>query len=463
MKTRKGFFSILALLSIITYANRSGLALAVGTSVQTPNANNSIFLPIILNQKPPATILVSVSSDGTQGNDASGSLGLSISADGRYVAFESLANNLVPNDINDKWDVFLRDLLTGEIEIISLAYDGSQGNNDSGRNLIISLDGRYVVYESWASNLIPSDTNESTDTFIYDRISRTTTLVSKSSNGEQANEGSYQPAISTNGRYVAFYSVASNLVSGDSNDTWDVFVHDIHTGTTVLVSKTSEGFQGNDTSTSPSMSGDGRYVAFGSLASNLVLNDTNQASDIFIHDTETGITKRVSLASDGTQGNGSSYGPSLSADGRYVAFMSFADNLVENDKNNYADVFVHDTQTGTTQLVTKSTDGVQGSGGIVGLIISADGRYIAFGTISAVLVPDDTNEAMDVFIHDRLTGVTELVSKSSDGTLGNASSGAWELGISANGCSVAFHSHATNLVDEDTNGTTDVFVRDCGR
>ncbi|HEY9821824.1 MAG TPA: DUF4347 domain-containing protein [Candidatus Sericytochromatia bacterium] len=185
-------------------------------------------------------------------------------------------------------------------------------------------------------------------------------LVSIGTDGTQGNDRSYHSSISADGRYVVFRSEASNLVSGDTNNTSDIFVYDRQTDTTRRVSVNSSGTQGNGFSQSPSISADGRYVAFNSDASNLVSSDTNNTSDIFVHDLQTDTTRRVSINSNGTQGNSASYRPSISADGRYVAFNSDASNLVSGDTNNTSDIFVHDLQTDTTRRVSVATDGIQG-------------------------------------------------------------------------------------------------------
>jgi Tol biopolymer transport system component len=342
------------------------------------------------------------------------------------------------------------------VQLVSVASDGTQGNSHSG-SPSISADGRYVAFASYASNLVPGDTNGVMDVFVHDRLTGQTTRVSVASDGTQGNGESRYPSISADGRYVAFMSYASNLVPGDTNGKADVFVHDRLTGQTTRVSVASDGTQGNGDSWGwPSISADGRYVAFESSASNLVPGDTNGRADIFVHDRLTGQTTRVSVASDGTQGNNSSVWPSISADGRYVAFMSYASNLVPGDTNGALDIFVHDRLTGQTTRVSVASDGTQGNGYSWDSSISADGRYVAFESWASNLVPGDTNGKQDIFVHDRLTGQTTRVSVASDGTEGNNNSG-WPS-ISADGRYVAFHSDASNLVPGDTNGRADVFV-----
>ena len=355
---------------------------------------------------------VSVSSNGAQGNSWSAGGG-TISADGRYVAFPSAASNLVSGDTNKTYDVFVHDRETGQITSVSVSSVGMQGNRYSYQPFI-SASGRFVAYSSAASNLVPADTNELIDIFVHDREMGQTTRVSVSSDGGQANRHSYLPSISDDGRYVAFYSEATNLVSGDTNGAADVFVHDRETGQTRRVSVSSEGVQGNFDSKNPSISADGRFVAFTSDASNLVSGDTNGTYDIFVHDRFSGETTRVSVASDGTEANGKNFGshyPYLTADGRYVTFGSFASNLVAGDTNGFVDIFVHDRETGETTRVSVSSTGVQGnSDSYSPSSISDDGRYVAFYSDASNLVVDDTNGCRDIFVHDRQSGQTERVS-----------------------------------------------------
>ncbi len=422
---------------------------------------------------------VSVATDGEQANGRSGYP--TISADGRYVAFNSWASNLVSGDTNDWADVFVYDRQTGQTSLVSVDSDGRQGNRVSGLPFI-SADGRYVAFDSNAINLVGDDTNNSCDkngnpannlagiilncrdVFVHDRQTRQTSRVSVASDGTQGNGSSGWASISADGRYVAFYSEANNLVSGDTNGGTDVFVHDRQTRQTSRVSVASDGTQGNAPGGRAfvawagfaSISADGRYVAFWSVANNLVSGDTNDIDDVFVHDRQTRQTSRVSIASDGTQGNRRSGWPSISADGRYVAFWSEASNLVSDDTNGVADVFVHDRKAGTTTRVSVASDGAQGNERSSGLSISADGRYVAFWSVASTLVNGDTNGRQDVFIHDRETGWTSRVSVASDGARANDWSGS--PSISADGRFVAFESVVSNLVSGDTNNETDILV-----
>ena len=407
------------------------------------------------------TTRVSVATGGVQGSGNSSDV--SLSADGRYMAFESTANNLVAGDTNNRSDIFIHDRLTKQTTRVSVATGGAQGNNHS-HHPSLSADARYVAFNSAASNLVAGDTNGFYDVFIHDRLTGQTTRVSVATDGTQAfgsNDGS--PALSADGRYVAFFVFDSNLVAGDTNFTEDIFVHDRLTKQTTRVSVATDGTQGNSYSFSPSLSADGRYVAFWSVASNLVAGDTNFTGDAFVHDRLTKQTTRVSVSAAGVQGNGESGHfaeprPGLSADGRYVAFHSDASNLVVGDTNNASDAFVHDRVTGQTTRVNVTTGGAQGNDYTYDATLSADGRYVAFVSWASNLIAGDTNGTSDVFVHDRLTKQTTQVSVATNGTKGNSSSDFSSL--SADGRCVAFVSWGNNLVAGDTNGSTDVFIRD---
>jgi len=380
----------------------------------------------IHNNKTNVTEIVSVASDGTRANDWSGTP--AISADGRYVAFYSSATNLVDEEVgtDENGDslggIFIHDTKTGETVLVNVASDGTPANDYSGSKmgLSISADGRYVTFGSSATNLVDNDNNGQFDVFVHDMLTGTNTIVSVASDGTEADGTSDGGRISADGRYVAFLSWASNLVDNDSNGFNDIFVHDMLTGETTRISVASDGTEANaDCNDIPSISADGRYVAFGSSATNLVEgitnidNNGNPASNMFVHDTLTGVTTRINVASDGTQANNNSGGGTISANGRYVAFQSFASNLVADDNNvdtdgnPITDIFVHDTLTGITTIVSVASDGTQANGHSNGPSISADGRYVAFGSMASNLVTGDTNvdadgnPLSDIFIRDR--------------------------------------------------------------
>jgi Tol biopolymer transport system component len=404
-----------------------------------------------------AISLVSVGTGGTQGNSSSYSP--SISADGRYVAFVSDASNLVSGDTNGSGDIFIYDTASNTTRRVSVGDNGIQGNGSSF-SPFISADGRYVAFMSLASNLVSGDTNGTPDIFVYDTAANTTRRVSVDDNGIEGNDFSFNPSISADGRYVVFESDASNLVSGDTNGTFDIFVYDTVANTTRRVSVDDNGTQGNDFSFLSSISADGRYVAFGSDASNLVSGDTNNTQDIFVYDTVANTTRLVSVDDNGIQGNSFSFNPSISADGRYVAFESNADNLVSGDTNNSWDTFVHDTVANTTRRVSVNDNGIEGNRDSFSPSISVDGRYVAFWSSADNLVSGDSNDAPDTFVHDTVANTTRRVSVGDNDTqmIGISTSPS----ISADGRYVAFDSSASNLVSGDTNGTSDIFVYDRG-
>jgi Tol biopolymer transport system component len=404
-----------------------------------------------------STERASVDSGGVEGNAYSEVP--SLSADGRFVAFRSDASNLVAGDTNGQRDLFVRDRQNGATERVSVDSSGVQGNGDSHFSAL-SADGRFVAFDSSSGNLVANDTNGFKDIFVRDRLLGTTELVSVDSAGVQGNANVFSPWISADGRYVAFFGAASNLVAGDTNGVWDVFVHDRLSGITERVSVDSAGVQGNGTSAHASISGDGRFVAFESSASNLVAGDTNAAMDIFVRDRLNGTTERVSLGAGAAQGSGQSASPALSPDGRYVAFHSYAANLVAGDTNAVADIFVRDRQLGTTERASTDSAGVQGNGISFQPALSADGRLVVFESVATNLVAGDTNGVTDVFVHDRLSGTTERVSIDSAGAEGNGNS--TYAALSGDGRCVSFQSQASNLVAGDTNGFGDVFVRDRG-
>jgi len=352
---------------------------------------------------PASTTRVSVATGGTQANSRSDSVRFAISGNGRYVAFTSAASNLVAGDTNAAEDVFVRDRVRGTTTRVSVTTRDTQANGDSNEPAI-SGNGRYVTFWSDATNLVAGDTNGALDVFVRDRVRGTTTRVSVATGGTQANSDSESPgAISADGRYVTFVSGASNLVAGDTNDSSDAFVRDRARGTTTRVSVATGGAQADNYSFSSSISGNGRYVAFDSPATNLVAGDTNgpPGSDVFVRDRVRGTTTRVSVATDGTQANNVSDAPAISGDGRYVAFLSMASNLAPGWIDDRLHVFVRDRVGGTTTRASVATDGTQASTLSSNWpAISGDGRHVAFTSWAVNLAAGDTNSESDVFVHD---------------------------------------------------------------
>ncbi len=332
---------------------------------------------------------------------------------------------------------------------VNVADGGLQAAGGLSRRPDISDDGRFVVFESAAGNLVLGDGNTESDIFIHDRATGTTTRASVTSGGTEANNGSFGPVLSGDGRFVAFYSFASNLIAGEISSGQNIFVHDRLTGATTRISGGTSGG-----SAFPALSNDGRFVAFDSFGFDLVANDTNNAADVFLFDRDTTTTARVSVSSGGAQGSDHSLSASLSGDGRFVAFESRASNLVPGDTNNRADVFLHDQAAGSIKRISVATGGAQttvSSGFSSSAALSDDGRFVAFHSTAINLVPGDTNTFRDVFIHDRVLASTTRVSLTNAGAqaVGGESNNPT---LGDNGRFVAFSSLATNLVSADTNG-----------
>ncbi|MBI5433227.1 MAG: hypothetical protein HZA52_10395 [Planctomycetes bacterium] len=340
----------------------------------------------------------------------------------------------------------------------SIGLGGAEAD-DTSRAWSISESGRFVLLGSSATNLVPGDTNGCADGFVRDRLSGSTTRVSVDSFGVQGDGNSIALRMSSDDRYVVVLSSATNLVVGDTNGVNDVFVHDRQTGQTTRVSVDSSGVEGDGLCNSAAISSDGRFVAFDSYASNLVVGDTNNTVDVFLHDRQTGQTTRVSVSTAGAQGNKYSNSPYLSADGRYVAFWSLSTNFVSPDANLWdGDAFVHDRLTGVTSVVSVNSNGEQGLGESGPLGISADGRFVLFASDAKNVVAGDTNHSRDIFLHDRVSGQTTRVNVDSAGA--EATSGAVTGSMSPDARWIAFESSAANLVSGDTNGKYDVFLHD---
>ncbi len=450
---------------------RTATQVAGATNTRTPTMTATRTPTATATQTSGTTIRVSVSSNGTLGNrDSDGS---AISANGRYVAFESDAFNLVTGDSNAKRDIFVRDLQTGTTTRASVSSNGTQAN-DSSYSPSISADGRYVAFASVATNLVADDTNQAADVFVHDMQTGTTVRVSLNCDGtETVGFYSDQPYISANGRYVAFHAWGDLMGCGDSNGNGDVFVHDMQTGTTTLVSVSSEGVQGTaprwGDSQYPFISANGRFVVFSSGATNLVDDDTNlicdydsvpdydTCDDIFVHDMQTGETTRVSVATDGTEGNDrSNTSPyaSISDDGRYVVFSSDASNLVANDTNEARDVFLHDRQTGTTTRISLDPDGNAFEESASIGQISGNGRYVTF-TAGNHDQPPPYDNLIDnyAFVRDLQTNTTTKYSLAADGS--DAGPDAYGTSISSDGQYALFWTDAAS----DGNGYRQVYMR----
>ncbi|PWT81241.1 MAG: hypothetical protein C5B44_04105 [Acidobacteria bacterium] len=436
-------------------------------------------------QSPP-TGLVSISRFSNGGGDQySPGESMRVSSNGRYVVFVSLATNLVPNDTNNTGDVFVRDQQTGQMILVSVNAAGTGPANVGGSSGVITPDGRYVAFVSSSSDLVTDDTavdHGNPQIYIRDLQTGITRLVSRNiaGTGHSNSFVTGGPAISDDGRFVVFSSRATDLVSTpDTNNDSDVFVRDVQTNTTRLVSVRLDGAAaGNRNSQDPIISGDGRFVAFTSSANDLIALDSGPRSQAFIRDLQNNVTKLVTPNRFGTSGaNGDidsqrEKDMAISTDGRYVAFVSGATDLVANDPGLTQDVFVRDTQLGTTTLVSVNGSGTSSGSGNSGQIsMTPDGRYIAFISGADNLVANDSNLDQDVFVRDLQANTTSLITITTGGIAGGIGFPDTQFirnqirpTLSANGRYVGFSSKASNLTPgPDTNGglaSFDIFIRD---
>jgi uncharacterized repeat protein (TIGR01451 family) len=420
------------------------------------------------------TAAISVDPAGLVGDSESNYADMT--PDGRFVSFVSAASNLVPGDTNGVGDVFVRDRRTGLTERVSVGLKGVEGNGDSNflgiaTETAISDDGRYVAFKSEASNLVRGDRNGATDVFVRDRVAGTTERISVDSAENEAGGGGDDPAISPDGRYVAF--VTSDF---DGDFVSDVYLRDRNAGTTVRISVAADGGDAFGTSDGPSVGArsGGPVVAFTSNADNLVSDDGNGTPDVFVRDLSgaTPTTERVSVTSDeqpptfaGGFGFGSR-GPAITGDGRFVAFSSDAVNFTDPAQTlNRFDVFVRDRQAGTTELASPDAGGGEADGASEGAAISPDGRFVSFASFASDLVAESGGDPLlqDAYVRDRTAGSTERVSVASDHS--NAKFGPFDTHVatgpvSADGRVSLITTNADNLFPGDDNNDDDVFFND---
>ncbi len=398
-----------------------------------------------------ASTIERVSTDDG-GNDADNkSEEVSISGDGSKIAFSSFAGNLVVGDNNGVRDIFVYDRNTSSIRRVSVDNDGNESNGASDRPGI-SRNGNFVAFSSASDILVGDDLNGVKDIFVYDLVNSTIERVSLNDAGEEGNGNSNVPGLSADGRYVAFISAATNF----GNSAGDVYVYDRDTDTIELVCKNNDGFGGNGPSFTPFISGSGRFVIFGSYSSNLVDNDNNGAADIFVFDRQAQTIERVSVSSAGQEGNAYSWNfPTISDDGRYAAFTSYASNLAVDDQASTLDAFLRDRQAQTTQMISKN-DAPATHYAKNNASISADGNYVAFDVSDFSFAPGDTNSKWDVVLWDRQADVYSVASLDEGGSAGG---GQYPV-ISADGGCVAFET-ISSLVAADTNSWIDIYAS-CG-
>lgn len=338
----------------------------------------------------------------------------------------------------------------------SAASGGGVGNAASAA---VSLDaeGRWLTFQSQASDLVAGDANGQVDIFLRDRSTGSTALISRGPGGVQGDSVSTAPWLSFTGRFVTFTSLATTLVIGDTNGQNDAFLYDRNTGAVERLSVATGGAEAvGGFSGGARISADGRFVTFSSMASNLVAGDTNAQSDVFLRDRLLGTTVRISLGPGGVESNGGSFNPEINADASVIAYESSATNLVSGDTNGQQDVFVYYRLTGQTIRASLRFDGSQTTQLSTLEDVSGSGRYALFSSLDAGLVSTDTNAASDVFRRDLIANETIRVSVGAGGI--EAAGGSQDGSIGFDGNLVAFRSNAANLFAGDTNGVGDIFV-----
>lgn len=409
-----------------------------------------------------AQVTERVNLDPQGGQTTGDTYGVVIAAGGRHLGFTSISPQLVPGDTNGRYDAFVRDRVTGINSQVNVSTSGVLANRHSILSGL-SADGRFVAFNTHANNLVPGVTTFEHQVYLRDLHLGTTECMSTTSWGEGGHGPSHGGVPSDDGRYVVFYSRAINLGGGVASGSTDqIFVRDRATGGIECASSDAGGAHANSDCLHPRISPDGRFVTFGSLATNLAPG-TGSFVQVYLRDRQTGVLEVVSLDPGGNPAQGSSNWPSApSADGRFVAFQSVSSNLIPGVGNGASQIFLRDRLTGTCELVSVAAGGSAGNGASSRPGLSPDGRFVVFQSAASDLVAGDTNGALDVFVRDRLLGTTMRVSVATDGT---QAAGACELGwmsgvITSDGRSVVFESAAPNLVMADTNGARDLFVHD---
>jgi Tol biopolymer transport system component len=384
-----------------------------------------------------------------------------ISDDGNLIVFQTDATNVVPGDTNETSDIFLVNRSNGEIRRLSVNEQGEQTLvSEPSIRPRISGDGSTVVFQSFSTVLVPDDTNGATDVFVVDLAAGKIDTPARNAAGVIGDAGSDEPALSPDGNFIVFRSASTNLVPNDTNGIADIFIRDRMNNTIERVSVATGGIEANGISSQPAVSPDGRFVVFASDATNLVPDDTNNVTDVFLHDRQTGITTRVSVGTGGIEANGPSVIPSIGGpDNSLIVFASTADNLVGNDGNGDVDVFVHNRLTGETSLVSVNLAGTASGNGLSQTpAITPDGRYVVFQSLASDLVLIDLNNSADIFRRDLVTGTTVLVSRTAAGDQGDGPSSRPQ--ISADGRFIIFDTKATTLTLSDLDPSSDVLIVD---
>jgi len=416
-----------------------------------------LFLSLVAVQSACSQFTEAVSAypDGSLVEMFAGTAGLkALNGDGRYALFYSLED--ITSNSSNEGDLYLKDLTTGAVEAISAKSETKSSNGDSSVGSI-SSDGQLIAFETTASNLSTIDKNNYRDIYLRNRQTSTTTLLSAAEGGGDSDGSSYRPIISADGNFVVYESDATNLSSYDTNSFTDIYLYDLQSNTNTLISKDPYGPVGNGNSFNPWISGDGSYIVFQSVASNLSPSDSNNAMDIFLYDRVADDLSRISIALGGMESDGESVIPAISDDGNYIVFRSSTTNLVMGDTNGVDDIFLYNRIPRTIERISKGTAGQEANDMSDAPSISSDGRFITFTSWADNLVESDTNFSNDVFVYDRLNGSTSRVNLDSANNQSAASG--WHPSISADGRYISWETSGA-MVPEDLNGSYDVYRRD---
>jgi Tol biopolymer transport system component len=402
------------------------------------------------------TRLISRASQKKESNGISGEP--ATTQTGQFVAFRSSATNLDSDRCDDGLNqIYVSDPNGGTIRCVSVNSNGKEGDQDSFAPSI-SADGRFIAFTSRATNLAGDDCDNGLNQIhVHDRTTGTTHCVSINSNGHDANQDSNASSISADGRWIAFDSAATNL-SGDKCDNGfhHIFVRDRTSDKIICASVRTNGDDGNGDSFDPSISADGRFVVFHSTATNLSTRCDNGNSHIFRHDLDTGETICVSVNTEGEQGDGNSFLARVSADGRFVAFQSNPTNVTARCSNGFTHIYVRDTVEQRTTCASVDKNGNQGNNDSGQPSISSDGRFVAFSSAASNLGNKHCQSGkVQVLIRDRANETTSCASVGPKKVDGNGQS--INPALAADGTLVVFESEASNLVKKDTNNLRDVF------
>ena len=415
----------------------------------------STSLLVVVNASAAAGDIVLASTTDAGLTSSGESIEPSLSGDGSIVAFRS-QGRLDPTDTDPIVDIYVKNLTTGDISLASTSNQGVKGNGPSWR-ASLSSDGTRVAFRSKATNLDPGDTDLVWDIYVKDMVTGHLTLVSATQGGTKGNGDSDDPVLSPDGTQVAFDSTSTNLDPADTDPIPDIYVKDLVTGALTLASTTQAGVKGDGYSQGPSLSADGGVVAFRSQSDNLNVNDADTTQDIYVKDLGSGTLILASTTEGGTKGNGGANAPQLSADGNRVLFRTDSSNLDPIDTDSFHDIYLKDLLSGSLQLVSTTASGVKANDSCYNPSLSADASEAAFACFATNLDPNDVDPLLDIFVKDIGSGVVSLASAADDGTKTNGNS--FFPSIAKDGSSVAFRSDATNLDPADTSTNPDIYVK----